>query len=209
MMNQDLRLTHVSNCLETTQINNNDNSNTNFNVVENDVNLRKSAALINIGPPELLEYSPFGVYCPYRGCSKLFEARHLTAHAILVHRDSLQNLNCPVCDIMRENQQPRIVQNLIEHLVNQHPEIPQVYNPEDDIVIPPMDFDDHHYEKMDTSYYDVNILETDLDQECLICFETFIVGDETARLPCFCIYHKFCIDTWFKREKQCPFHMHE
>ncbi|TSQ92621.1 E3 ubiquitin-protein ligase znrf1 [Bagarius yarrelli] len=31
-------------------------------------------------------------------------------------------------------------------------------------------------------------------------------GDTIARLPCLCIYHKSCIDTWFEINRSCPEH---
>lgn len=42
--------------------------------------------------------------------------------------------------------------------------------------------------------------------ECAICLEEMDVGDQIARLPCLCIYHKGCIDEWFKRKNTCPEH---
>ncbi|KAK9727773.1 hypothetical protein K7432_001592 [Basidiobolus ranarum] len=45
-----------------------------------------------------------------------------------------------------------------------------------------------------------------LGQECPICFEEFELGETLARLTCLCIYHQECIDSWFGRGKQCPFH---
>ncbi|KAK9762295.1 hypothetical protein K7432_012118 [Basidiobolus ranarum] len=45
-----------------------------------------------------------------------------------------------------------------------------------------------------------------LGQECPICFEEFEQGETLARLTCLCIFHRECIDSWFDRGKQCPFH---
>ncbi|KAL3997260.1 Ring finger domain family protein [Acanthocheilonema viteae] len=42
--------------------------------------------------------------------------------------------------------------------------------------------------------------------ECSICLEEMSSGDRIARLPCLCIYHKSCIDEWFKRKNCCPEH---
>lgn len=42
--------------------------------------------------------------------------------------------------------------------------------------------------------------------ECAICLEEMDVGNQIARLPCLCIYHKGCIDEWFKRKNTCPEH---
>lgn len=42
--------------------------------------------------------------------------------------------------------------------------------------------------------------------ECAICLEEMEEGHLIARLPCFCVYHKGCIDEWFKRKNTCPEH---
>jgi len=42
--------------------------------------------------------------------------------------------------------------------------------------------------------------------ECSICLEDLEEGDAIARLPCLCIYHKDCIDQWFKKSQTCPEH---
>uniref|UniRef100_A0A915HYP0 E3 ubiquitin-protein ligase ZNRF1 n=1 Tax=Romanomermis culicivorax TaxID=13658 RepID=A0A915HYP0_ROMCU len=42
--------------------------------------------------------------------------------------------------------------------------------------------------------------------ECVICFDEMRQGDTIARLPCLCIYHKGCIDSWFKVKNSCPEH---
>ncbi|KAL3098789.1 hypothetical protein niasHT_024543 [Heterodera trifolii] len=42
--------------------------------------------------------------------------------------------------------------------------------------------------------------------ECAICLEEMEQGAHIARLPCLCIYHKGCIDEWFKRKNTCPEH---
>ncbi|KAG5442639.1 E3 ubiquitin-protein ligase znrf1 [Clonorchis sinensis] len=42
--------------------------------------------------------------------------------------------------------------------------------------------------------------------ECAICLEDLAEGDLIARLQCLCVYHKKCIDSWFKRRPVCPVH---
>ncbi|XP_048887216.1 E3 ubiquitin-protein ligase znrf1-like [Brienomyrus brachyistius] len=42
--------------------------------------------------------------------------------------------------------------------------------------------------------------------ECVICLEELQQGDSIARLPCLCIYHKSCIDSWFEISRSCPEH---
>jgi E3 ubiquitin-protein ligase ZNRF1/2 len=42
--------------------------------------------------------------------------------------------------------------------------------------------------------------------ECVICLDDLRHGDHIARLPCLCIYHKSCIERWFKVNRSCPEH---
>ncbi|XP_077993696.1 E3 ubiquitin-protein ligase znrf2-like [Glandiceps talaboti] len=42
--------------------------------------------------------------------------------------------------------------------------------------------------------------------ECVICLDDLEQGDTIARLPCLCIYHKSCIDSWFEVNRSCPEH---
>lgn len=53
--------------------------------------------------------------------------------------------------------------------------------------------------------YNEDVLLEDKD-ECVICFDELFQGDTIARLPCLCIYHKRCIDQWFKVKRSCPEH---
>lgn len=45
-------------------------------------------------------------------------------------------------------------------------------------------------------------------EECTICFEEFSLGDTLARLECFCVFHKACLDNWLSRKQCCPLHYH-
>uniref|UniRef100_T1JMQ5 E3 ubiquitin-protein ligase ZNRF1 n=1 Tax=Strigamia maritima TaxID=126957 RepID=T1JMQ5_STRMM len=54
--------------------------------------------------------------------------------------------------------------------------------------------------------YNEDILTVDKDAECVICFDDLKQGDTIARLPCLCIYHKSCIDSWFEVNRSCPEH---
>lgn len=42
--------------------------------------------------------------------------------------------------------------------------------------------------------------------ECTICMEDYEVGQQLARLQCFCKFHKTCISDWFERKRECPVH---
>lgn len=53
--------------------------------------------------------------------------------------------------------------------------------------------------------YNEDVLNED-KEECVICLEELRQGDVIARLPCLCIYHKSCIDQWFKVNRSCPEH---
>jgi len=43
-------------------------------------------------------------------------------------------------------------------------------------------------------------------QECSICMVEYDVGDQLARLECFCKFHRSCIVEWFGRKQECPVH---
>jgi hypothetical protein len=45
--------------------------------------------------------------------------------------------------------------------------------------------------------------------ECTICYDEFEEGNVIARMDCFCIYHKKCIDSWLKKHPKCPLHSAE
>ncbi|KAG8189080.1 hypothetical protein JTE90_028628 [Oedothorax gibbosus] len=53
--------------------------------------------------------------------------------------------------------------------------------------------------------YNEDVLTEDKG-ECVICLDDLTQGDTIARLPCLCIYHKVCIDAWFKVNRSCPEH---
>jgi len=52
---------------------------------------------------------------------------------------------------------------------------------------------------------DTDLLEDDL--ECTICFDEYKLGQMCARLECFCVFHKPCLDSWLSRKQCCPLHM--
>jgi len=45
-------------------------------------------------------------------------------------------------------------------------------------------------------------------EECTICFEEYAIGETLARLECFCVYHKTCLNNWLSRKQCCPLHLH-
>ncbi len=42
--------------------------------------------------------------------------------------------------------------------------------------------------------------------ECSICLDDLSGGQVIARLPCLCVYHKSCIDAWWRVSRTCPEH---
>ncbi|XP_032813613.2 E3 ubiquitin-protein ligase znrf2-like isoform X1 [Petromyzon marinus] len=53
--------------------------------------------------------------------------------------------------------------------------------------------------------YNEDVLAKD-SGECPICLDDMDEGNTIARLPCLCIYHKQCIDSWFEVNRSCPEH---
>jgi len=53
--------------------------------------------------------------------------------------------------------------------------------------------------------YNEDILPT-TQGECPICLDDMEAGQRIARLPCLCIYHKACIDNWWRVNRVCPEH---
>ncbi|XP_058868407.1 E3 ubiquitin-protein ligase ZNRF2 [Acipenser ruthenus] len=53
--------------------------------------------------------------------------------------------------------------------------------------------------------YNIDSLGRDAG-ECSICLEDLKQGDMIARLPCLCVYHKSCIDSWCNIKPSCPEH---
>lgn len=43
-------------------------------------------------------------------------------------------------------------------------------------------------------------------KECGICFEAFHAGQECATLNCLCMFHRHCIENWFRQKRACPLH---
>lgn len=50
----------------------------------------------------------------------------------------------------------------------------------------------------------VSLTIGDKCNECLICREVFVEGDEALRLPCRHLYHKPCLLQWLERKASCP-----
>uniref|UniRef100_A0AC34GCG9 RING-type domain-containing protein n=1 Tax=Panagrolaimus sp. ES5 TaxID=591445 RepID=A0AC34GCG9_9BILA len=53
--------------------------------------------------------------------------------------------------------------------------------------------------------YNEEILTSDRG-ECSICLDEMEIGNNVARLECLCLFHKECLDEWFKRKNVCPQH---
>ena len=42
------------------------------------------------------------------------------------------------------------------------------------------------------------------EKECSICLGNFKVSEEIMSIPCFHMFHSYCIKQWLIREKICP-----
>jgi hypothetical protein len=62
--------------------------------------------------------------------------------------------------------------------------------------------------KIDEKFMEVSQKEENKNeqfQKCIICMEKYIINDEVKTLPCFHLFHKECIDHWFKAgNDSCP-----
>jgi E3 ubiquitin-protein ligase ZNRF1/2 len=73
--------------------------------------------------------------------------------------------------------------------------------------IPSDSFDKHILQCLSKPRIDYNEDTLTEDKgECVICLDDLLIGQKIARLPCLCIYHKGCIDNWFRINRTCPEH---
>jgi E3 ubiquitin-protein ligase ZNRF1/2 len=73
--------------------------------------------------------------------------------------------------------------------------------------IPSDSFDKHILQCLSKPRIDYNEdTLTENKGECVICLDDLLEGQKIARLPCLCIYHKSCIDNWFRINRSCPEH---
>jgi len=202
-MTEKARNSHVSACLES-GISDEKEDVVNTNGLQNPFEqkpIRKPNTNLLLQPPESKERdNPFVITCPFDSCNKLYEARHLPCHIFLTHSTEEHSYSCPICILTYEGTEPLPTSNLLEHFINQHKDIPLEYKPPEEVTI------NVGALKLDTSYYTEHIIETVMNKECDICFEEFKIGDICARMACFCLYHKHCIEKWFTKQKHCPTH---
>ena len=50
----------------------------------------------------------------------------------------------------------------------------------------------------------INDVDKLKEKECAICLGNFKVSDEIMSIPCFHMFHSYCIKQWLIREKICP-----
>ena len=43
-----------------------------------------------------------------------------------------------------------------------------------------------------------------MDKECRICLQNFVIGQEILTLPCFHFFHCNCISDWLRKKEECP-----
>jgi len=50
--------------------------------------------------------------------------------------------------------------------------------------------------------------DLEVQSECGICFEEFVLKQRVARLDCLCVFHLLCIEDWYRRlgKQRCPVH---
>jgi len=177
--------------------------------------------------PGLPYDSPFVIVCPYSTCSQRMEAYEYFEHTKVRHSNEVShNYACPICALTRPNRyQINEKTNLYQHVQNQHSDFQQ--NTFDNVTAmrdalhyaidfgyDPGEFMYDDYDSMNFSnpknigshYIEDVVKEYRTGVECTICFEEFQEGEKIARLDCFCIFHKACIDRWFEKSRKCPLH---
>jgi len=176
-------------------------------------------------------FNPFAVLCPYPSCGLKMEARDFVKHAASVHARDPQAFGCPVCLLLGySGYSVKQDTNLFSHLQNTHADlfveqqydVDDLYDPiqnqEPDFVYDPEDFlvdEDPIITKVDiksmsktvgSAYVVETLKQFKPGFECSICYEEFQKGVVVARMDCFCVFHKLCIDNWFKKQAKCPLH---
>jgi hypothetical protein len=48
------------------------------------------------------------------------------------------------------------------------------------------------------------LVKGNIEEKCVICLESFAIGDSGRILYCNHIFHKICIEKWFRSSKACP-----
>lgn len=91
------------------------------------------------------------------------------------------------------------------------PKLPVVVIEQATLVVPVTPHIEYYamLDKQDSKDYLASVVVVDVPEvECIICLENFKCNDITARLLCMCLYHKPCIDRWWKNKdsRHCPLH---
>ncbi|KAK4528426.1 hypothetical protein GAYE_SCF56G6369 [Galdieria yellowstonensis] len=95
-------------------------------------------------------------------------------------------------DVVEEDEQDWR-RNLVSWLTNQAPSLP---------------VSKRAIEKLKTiQFSSENVPST--GSECVVCSESFQLGDEAKQLPCKHLYHSACILSWFRKHNSCPLCRHE
>lgn len=63
----------------------------------------------------------------------------------------------------------------------------------------------HKYPKIVLDCDTVVFVEEEDKHECGICFDSIVNGQDIRLLKCGHMFHKKCIKSWFKRQRNCPF----
>jgi len=162
---------------------------------------------------------PFTISCPYANCGSRVEARSFPKHAFQTHTKHKQDISCPICQLQGDTgYQIKNDTNLLNHLQTSHVDLiepklttrklPISRNIRNIIKPPTPNTTTVEYPLDQPSDYLVTISKCDSEDECPICYEFLIKGVKIARLPCLCVYHQTCIESWFtqKTARKCPLH---
>ena len=53
-------------------------------------------------------------------------------------------------------------------------------------------------------YHVYQFKNKNMDKDCRICLENFVIGQEILTLPCFHFFHCNCISDWLRKKEECP-----
>lgn len=171
------------------------------------------------------QHNPFLLRCPYMGCGHRMEAKDFYGHALKNHKSEVQTYSCPICPMLGfPSYKPTSSSNLLNHLQKYHgdmlfhhssgkseksaDEIVSEFDPSliaDDQDLPDILSLETAKQNVGGQYLE-ETLKSPRTGECEICFDEYRVGDVVARMDCFCVYHKKCIDAWLGRGHKCPLH---
>jgi hypothetical protein len=111
----------------------------------------------------------------------VIEATHENSHLVINLRNEIHNND----------------ENISETILNLLSEITDIINTEElDLQISnTINLKPSEFKEVDKKY---------TSETCSICLENFKEDDSVYKLKCDHVYHKTCLDTWFKIKNNCP-----